>query len=298
MPMQTLINTSWLQRQLSPTNPADMPRWEDYLHSNIGEHLLWYPSSSTDYRAMVETSQGNLAFHGFESAPTLCVYTDPFIGESVTLNQVMHQDENTLMTAVDVLNLTNHPIKVHDDDLMHRHPDKLMHLERGRDYHGSKGSRAQLIKARTISKQLGEFEGLVLRIPISNYQFFLNAVVEQGVRFTTMVKIRLGCGLFGGCNQCISPVYPWLAWAGCRQLLADPEVHFSGEIFDDIGQKIRRLTGIQGPPKTLIYASIRPRSFWSGYRVRSFRLYLQSESASELDVLRVIDVITRDGQWR
>ena len=85
---------------------------------------------------------------------------------------------------------------------------------------------ATLSRFTCESTKVGVVRAWVLHLPITNYQFLYGWIGVLGVRVGTLVRVRMGCAL-GFCIRCISPVYPWLRWMGCRQALIDPGCGFT-----------------------------------------------------------------------
>ena len=231
------------------------------LLSRRGLHeLAWYPSAGNDYRDVLETSKARLAFHGFEQAPDVLIHTDPTTDcLNVCAPHVLHQDLRTTVTVTSVERIVIPQPDQQEDDC---------HKQ------GARGAVITLLDVTAWSDVLGLVNATVVHVPRSNYEFFNEFVVQGGIRFHTLIKVRLGCG-FGLCNRCICAVYPWLYWAGCRQVLADGEVHPSRARLMDVEREIKRhhprdvRPNFRARPTRLV----RPTT-WSGFEVQAYQLEL------------------------
>lgn len=229
--------------------------------SRRGLHeLAWYPSAGDDYRDILETSKGRLAFHGFEHAPDVLIHTDPTTDFSkVCAPHVLYQGTRTTVTATSVERIfIPQPDRQEDD--CHKEDER--------------GSVITVLDVMVWSDVLGLVNATVVHLPRSNYEFFNEFVVQGGIRFRTLIKVRLGCG-FGLCNRCICAVYPWLYWAGCRQVLADGEVHPSHARLMDVEREINRYHPRDVRPNFRARpARLGEPTTWSGFEVHAYRLEL------------------------
>ncbi len=82
----------------------------------------------------------------------------------------------------------------------------------------------ELFHVRAESAIVGVIEKPVLYFHFENFNWFEQFVLQRGLNFTHLFKVREGCGM-GGARASVSNLYPFLAQAGCRHMVADQEVH-------------------------------------------------------------------------
>jgi hypothetical protein len=176
---------------------------------------LWYPSAGRDLRDLMEFRPPRLESHGFDIRPHLFIHTDvPHLPEK---DQVpTHLDERTRIQPVRGAWLGLAPEAA-----------RSAGLDDARGQAVRVPERALLLDVEVRSDIAGTYRTWLLDLRMSNYDFFVRFVVERGLRFSSLVQVRQGLGL-GGCALALSDVMPWLAWAGCRQLIGDGEYPHEG----------------------------------------------------------------------
>ncbi len=238
------------RRELGPT---------EILGGVSADEIAWYPSCGTDLRPVMEFGPSRLAFHGLQLAPRILIYTDPS-GHSllrcISPGDVLHSNaaRGTVVTCLDQRWIST---------------DTCSDLD-GSDcnFHCSHRNEVAMLRIQADSPVAGRCESTVLVLPMSNRQFLLGWVARYGVRFGSLVRVRMGLGM-GGCFECLSYVYPWLWWCGCRQMLADGEVH--GDRTEQCRSRLIS-AGFPARPPAFRVVQSGPVVRWSGYDVRALRL--------------------------
>ena len=141
------------------------------------KEIAWYPSAGGDYRDVLETSKTRLAFHGLEHAPDVFIHTDPTNDFSnISESDVLHQDLRTTVTVKSVERIWIPQPSRQEDDCHEM---------------GERGSEITVLEVIARSDVLGRIDATIVHVPRSNYEFFNEFVVQGGIRFGTLVKVRL-----------------------------------------------------------------------------------------------------------
>ena len=243
------------------------------------KEIAWYPSAGGVYRDVLETSKTRLAFHGLEHAPDVFIHTDPTNDFSnISESDVLHQDLRTTVTVKSVERIwIPQPYRQEDD--CHEM--------------GERGSEITVLEVIARSDVLGRIDATIVHVPRSNYEFFNEFVVQGGIRFGTLVKVRLGCGM-GMCRRCICDIYPWLYWAGCRQVLADGEVHpnFAGQF--EVDQEVERHHRREVRPNFCARRTqLTNPIIWSEYQVHAYRLEACDPRITPISPMELIHSIAK-----
>lgn len=264
---------------------SSSPSWEFARASIVGaESLAWYPSAGKDFRTLLEFSPERARQHGFTSLPSLFIFTDGSIDpRRFTQGEVLHQDAHTQVVC-----LSSEPVEANLFPSLYSADINPSFLRRGD--HG-----AALLRVQLLSDSLGEIQGSVLYLPMTNLQFLLGWVGEAGIRICSLVRVRLGLGC-GGCNQCLSPVYPWLRWMGFTQLLLDGEAHA------DRRDAVRDALISHGFPKNPPSFSVERGGLvvptWSDYHVRAYKLRSAAGTVESVDAERSLMFQLSEEPWR
>ena len=191
---------------------------------------------------------------------------------------MLHRDHRTTVTVTSVERISIPQPHRSEDDCQDR---------------GKRGSVITVLDVTALSDVLGYVHATIAHVPRSNYEFFNEFVVQGGVRFGTLVKVRLGCGK-GMCNRCICAIYPWLYWAGCRQVLADGEVHPSRASLTDVEFEIRRHHACDVRPNFRVRpARLGVPTRWSGFEVYAYRLELCDPWDTHVSPIDLIESIAK-----
>ena len=120
--------------------------------------------------------QGDL--NGLEHAPDVFIHTDPTNDFSqISESDVLHQDLRTTVTVKSIERIwIPQP---------HRQEDDCHEM-------GERGSEITVLEVIARSDVLGRIDATIVHVPRSNYEFFNEFVVQSGIRFGTLVKVRLG----------------------------------------------------------------------------------------------------------
>lgn len=176
--------------------------------------IAWYPSADNDARAVIELGPARRHLHGFQHRPTLIIHTSL----PVELH-CHHTDYRTAIRAEEHADfLVSEELRANIDDA------RFDFREPGEPSRGS----IEFVKG--TSTRFGESTQWVMNLELSNWDFFLNVVAQRGVQFHTLIRVREGSYL-SGCKRSTGYFFPWLYWAGCREVItddmvwADPEQH-------------------------------------------------------------------------
>lgn len=255
-----------LRESLIPIDSESSALFDECLAGwPVGEGTLWYPSAGNDYRDILEFSHSQRNIHHLPIQPWLFVHTS--VGGRGFANGPQFEDEYTSVQTLRrgkfrLAESVAWGVGLNDAWEHYRDGVRAHGVGRAVDYSGS--CRAWLSQVLVKSNQVGEVRAWVLEIEQSNYDFFARFVVQGGLRFSTLVQVRQGCGL-GGCTRSTAELTPWLAWAGCRQMICDGEFH-APEGFDQVVSVFREAGAPLDPPSFTV--EHRTDSFrWSGFEV-------------------------------
>lgn len=248
------------------------------------ESLVWYPSAGRDFRALLEFSPERARQHGFTSLPSLFIFTDGSIDPRRFMQgEVLHHDAHTQVVC-----LSSDPVEANLFPSLHSadiNPSDLPRESRG----------AALLRIQLRSDSLGVIQGNVLYLQMTNLQFLLGWMGEVGVRIGSLVRVRMGLAQ-GGCNQCISPVYPWLCWLGFTQLFLDGEAHTDSR--DAVREALIRHGFPLTPPRFSVEGGKLVVPTWSGYDVRAYKLRSVEGAFKGLDAERSLMFQLSEEPWR
>ncbi len=218
-----------------------------------GHGVAWYPSAGRDYRDLLELASPRREANGLRIPVHLFLHTtvDPWGGSP---RPAAFSDRHTSLWAV-------------------RHATFVLTEDAGRtvglrDAHflpkDDTGPRhACLSEVVVHSHVLGTYRAWVLDLSMSNYDFFVRFVIERGLRFSTYLQARQGLGM-GGCGLGTVYLTPWLAWAGCREMICDGEFHGSASARDIVFDVLRAAGAPDDPPSFEVTHQGR-RLRWSDY---------------------------------
>ena len=171
--------------------------------------ICWYPSAGNCFRDL-------LIWRHYPQlrelpAPRLFIHTDYIAGLP---DQPEYRDRHTCIRIEERHSLkTSEPIHYRVDpafaSLAGLAPEQL---------------EIELLDVHVQSDTAGEFRQPVLYFHMENFNWFEELVLNRGLRFSHLFKLREGCG-FGGARTSVSNLYPFLAQAGCQWLIADQEIH-------------------------------------------------------------------------
>jgi hypothetical protein len=275
---ETMANASAdaLARVIEPTSDAGAALLAECLAAvRAGGAIAWYPSAGRDYREVVELGAARRAIHGLEVGPTLIVRTT--IG--ATGHGVLHDDGRTLVRATREAriamrsDLVVNPF-VRDAAFDRRFEGEPVGNPFVRDGAPREPRNATcggyLLDVEATSKRFGTSRAWLLELDLSNYDFFLQFVAREGLRFQTLVRVREGLGM-GGCQFATTHLVPWLAWAGCREIIPDQQLYPDAEALTRVRGWASRSGAPKSPPR---FAFVRAgASFrWSELDVDPWRL--------------------------
>ncbi len=234
-----------LDRCLSDWSPAD--------------GLVWYPSSGTDYRDLLELTPSRRQLHDLRRAPHLFVHTDVPVSRGFHPGRVLFDDGRTQvhMLEREVIEASSHLMSTVGLGDANFAPNGDMF-------------RGWLMRVQARSEDVEVSESWLLRLECRNYDFFVRMVLQAGLRIDTYVQVRQGLGM-GGCDLGTTYLLPWLAGAGVGELLCDGEFHGWRERFEEVAEVLLR----EGAPTTVRRVEVEHRRqpvIWSEYGVDAARV--------------------------
>jgi hypothetical protein len=200
-----ILNETFFDRSASPHAQMLMRDCMDALGDD--GIIAWYPSADNDARAVIELGPARRQLHGFQHRPTLIIHT--------SLPVELHCHRTDYRTAIRA--------QEHADFLVSEKLRAYVNDALFDDRRPGEPSRGSIELVKGTSRRFGESTQWVMNLELSNWDFFLNVVAKRGVRFQTLIRVREGSGL-GGCSLSTSYFFPWLYWAGCREVITDDMV--------------------------------------------------------------------------
>lgn len=256
------MNIDFFRDQLQAEHPAGRPHYAEFLEKLTARgrdpHLLWYPSSGTDFRDLLHLQpdrfSGGRAKEGcvFDTHPDVFIHTDycPGGGGSFLETPLVFDGRATRITARRITPLVAPGLhfKVHP---------ALVEFPLRSDATG----RIVLLDLAVESNVLGKFDATILYLFVENTSFFLEAVVKHRLAVSHLVNIRDGSGLGGGGNVNFKFLWYFLGLMRSQYLITDnmgrEMVHFDlalrkypelRTVFADPANKPTILRGIKALP--------------------------------------------------
>lgn len=230
--------TRALREALVPEHPDAARLLDECLAAWPARHgAAWYPSAGDDYRDLLELASPRREANGLEIPVHLFVHTciDPRPRDH---SHVWYQDTFTQVCSVRSASFTLHPDVARTVGL--RDAWFLPTDDPG-------PRRAHLLEVDVSSNRVGRFRAWLLYLELPNYDFFVRFVIERGLRFSTYIQACQGLGM-GGCSLGTVYLTPWLAWAGCREMICDGELHGSAASRDRVFAAFRAAGAPLDPP--------------------------------------------------
>jgi hypothetical protein len=225
--------------------------------SELGDDgiIAWYPSAGDDARAVLELGEARRRLHGFEHRPTLLIHTSLPVRRYCA-----HNDSRTHIGAVrrENFDFAGH---LRNNDIKDAYFD---------DREPAQPSRGSIELVEGTSRQYGKSRLWVLNFELSNWDFFLSCVARHGLRFHTLIRVREGAGL-GGCCFSSSYFFPWLYWAGCREIITDHMVFENQDNHGRVCKWMKSRGQTTAPPRFGVHRSGEPFR-WSELNVDAWTL--------------------------
>lgn len=246
------------------------------------ERILWYPSSGSDFRDLLETlSPERQALHGLSEAPNIFIHT-AYISDDITFNLgVIRNDGRTIVEVQE-----KYDIHIQDNiDLEYNVSSEYAVFPEL----ASIEPIIYLVKLRLTSNILGVVEGWLFYFCFENHNFLQEVILKQKLRITHLVKVREGLG-FGSNRLSITLVYALLANIGVRYLLADEEVAFVARTH--VYLTLRFAIDHQA----FELKRIGQKFVWSGFGVSAYQIAPKNRSMQHDDLTKVLSTISQNSR--
>jgi len=266
-----------LQNLLIGNTPKDQAELDMFFSDIEEEKILWYPSSGTDYRDILEVTAPRLLLHGIKEPPNIICHTDYFAKWIDLDKEILHKDERTTVQVVGRCNVLLRP----EAKVIYQINPKHVDFPDEAPIHPT----IYFLKLKINSNILGEITSNVFFFLFENYNFLEQIILKNRIRITHFVKVREGCG-FGGNRKSISVFYSLLGNIGVKYLFIDDEIHYCRMTHDRIAYEF----SIQHKKFDLL--SIGSELFWSGFKVKVFEVIPRHGDQNKEEFIAILEQIS------
>lgn len=275
--------------------------WSTFVESlSEDPNVLWYPSSGTDCRPIVQFSiPHKVANKNIEELPDLFVYTD-YMGMNYSIEEgkILFESKWAKITIREKLNLSwkqdfyysaQKPFKTFGRNI----PESEEFLRRFTDFPTYLPRRKTLflLPIEVQSEILGTFTRPVLYILMESMNFLCEILLKNKIEASHLVKVRDGAGL-GGNGKSAAHIYLFLSALKTKYLIADEIGYLQFPVIDSIVEHYS--LNLKRVDLELIW----PDVYWSDFNTNVYKVEQTTDQSTEETHLETLKQITQNRKER